>query len=554
MTPENKKKSKEIKKSLSDYSQSKPQQLELFEVTELSSNEEYSNTIELYDQMPKYYFGGVRREKGREVDALPILRREFKHKHKNYRLEISPAALFKDGKTIHYYPSQREELVEDALRKLVANKRGVFLDDDIAVKFTLYELQKELKIRGHGYSFSQIKEAIEICNKTIVDIMSKDGNQVEFSTAIFPFVAKEGNNEINGKEQYVVMFHTLVSRSLKDKSYRLYNYAKVMKYKMNLSRWIHKRMSHNFLQANASSPYSIKMSTIIRDSGMKEYKKKILTLNQIEKSLSELQKHKIIDYFETERELDGRKILDSIFRLYVSDDFVSDIKKANKIANQKNLSFNSEEFNDNNIKIKNKLESISGISVTMINNIISRLKDVDDQYITLDALEAAEEYLNKKTDISAAAVVKSAIKDGWISKYKKSRLDIRRKLDDEGRFDERVVIDNNLPDINLLNYKTDLKENNRLLELRNNPINKKIFNNIYDILGKDNFDRWIKDKMELSDIVEDNNKIHEIKFLVPEKFLRDWIIREYQEDIFNYLKNIDSFRSLSKITIISKEQ
>ena len=144
------KRSKEIKKTLSDYSQSKPRQLEFFEITD-SNNQEYSNTIELYDQMPKYFFGGVEREKGKNVDALPILQREFKHKHKNYKLEISPAALLnKEGKTIHYYPSQREELVEDALRKLVANKRGIYLDDDVAVKFTLYELQQELKSRGHG--------------------------------------------------------------------------------------------------------------------------------------------------------------------------------------------------------------------------------------------------------------------------------------------------------------------------------------------------------------------------------------------------------------------
>lgn len=548
-----KKKTKEIKKNLVDYSQSKPTQLEFFEVTEVSNRDDYSNTIELYDQMPKYYFGGVRREKGREVDALPILRREFKHKHKNYKLEIVPAALIdKSGKTIHYYPSQREELVEDALRKLVANKRGVFLDDDVAVKFTLYELQKELKIRGHGYSFSQIKESIEICNKTIVDIMSKDGNQIEFSTAIFPFVAKEVQDKISGKEQYVVMFHTLVSRSLKDKSYRLYNYTKVMKYKMNLSRWIHKRMSHNFLQANVSSPYSIKMSTIIRDSGMKEYQKKILTLNQIEKSLSELQKHKIIDYFETERELDGRKILDAIFRLYVSDDFVSDIKKANKIANQKNLSFNSEEFNENNVKIKNKLDSINGLSLTMTNNIISRLKDVDDQYIVLDALEAAEEYLSKKTDISSAAVIKSAIKDGWVSKYKKSRLDIRKKLDNEGRFDEKVDMLKYSNDSNLFNFNQ--KEENKILKLKNNSINKKIHKILKNNFSNEIYDRWLnKEKFQLSNIVEQGDKVKKLEFTTPDKMTKDWIIREYSKKILENLKNNDSkFENIKNIEILSE--
>ena len=38
------KRSKEIKKTLSDYSQSKPRQLEFFDITD-SNNQEYSNTI-----------------------------------------------------------------------------------------------------------------------------------------------------------------------------------------------------------------------------------------------------------------------------------------------------------------------------------------------------------------------------------------------------------------------------------------------------------------------------------------------------------------------------
>ena len=54
------------KKDLIEYKQTQPEQLKLFE-----SEEKYSNTIELYDSMPKYYFGGVEREKGKNVDSLP---------------------------------------------------------------------------------------------------------------------------------------------------------------------------------------------------------------------------------------------------------------------------------------------------------------------------------------------------------------------------------------------------------------------------------------------------------------------------------------------------
>lgn len=546
-------KSKEIKKTLKDYSQSKPQQLEFFEITD-SSNQEYSNTIELYDQMPKYYFGGVERERGKNVDALPILQREFRHKNKNYQLEIVPAAIInKQGKTIHHYPSQREELVEDALRKLVTNKRGIYLDDNVAVKFTLYELQQELKSRGHGYNLNEIKEAIEICNKSVIDILSKDGNQIELSTTIFPFVAKEKKSEIDGKQRYIVMFHTLVSKSLKDKTYRLYNYQKVMKYKMNLSRWIHKRMAHNYLQAHITNPYKIKMSTIIRDSGMKEYKKKSDSIIQIEKSLSELQKYNMLTRFETERQLNGRKILDAIFSLFVSDEFVSDVKKANKIANRKLSSIHTEEFEDNNILIRSRLENIEGLSLTVLNNILSKLRDVDDQYTVLDALDAVDEYIKKKPDAVTVAVVKAAINEGWVAKNKKSRLDARRKLDQEGRYDEQINISEDLPNVNLLNYKKNLEEKNRLTELKNHPINKKIDKILKEKFDKEVYHQWLNvDKLQLFSLVEQGSGFKEIEFLTPTKMNRDWISREYQENMLKYLQ--EEIRALEKIFIISKEK
>ena len=145
------------KKSVIEYKQSKPEQLQLFELG--LGLEDYSNSIELYDTMPKFYIGGVERERGVKVDSLPIYYREFFHRNKQYSLSIAPAAIYekKTGKTISYYPSQREELVEDALRKIATKGRVMQFDnkkesdekkDDIkkvGVRFTYYEVQQELE-------------------------------------------------------------------------------------------------------------------------------------------------------------------------------------------------------------------------------------------------------------------------------------------------------------------------------------------------------------------------------------------------------------------------
>ena len=161
------------KKSLTEIEQTKPAQLELFKIDDQNS-ESFSNTIEIYDMMPKYHFGGVERKMDQYLD---VLEREFVFRERKYNLNISPAAIVdkKTGKTIYYYPSQREELVEDVLRKLSASKeRGVYLDGEAGVKFTLYEVQKELEKIGHGYNINQIKQAIEICSKTGIEIRSKE--------------------------------------------------------------------------------------------------------------------------------------------------------------------------------------------------------------------------------------------------------------------------------------------------------------------------------------------------------------------------------------------
>ena len=316
--------SQKIKKELKEFEQTTPQQLTLFELVD-EQNEDYSNTVELYDMMPKYYLGGVKRDIGKNVDSLPVLERDFKHRGQEYKLNIYPAAIIDrtTGKTIHYLPSQREELVEDVLRKLAAKQRGVFLDEEAGVKFTLNEVQKELSNIGHGYNINEIKEAIEICSKSVIEISSKEGNEVSISASIFPFVAMENTDKSGLDNKVVVVFHPLVSKSINEGTFRLINYEK-LRMKMPLARWLHKRISYVFSQATIRNPYPIKLSNIIRDSGMKEYKTISERIRQVSKAINELIDHDVLSKFDIKKDVEGSKILDAMFFLYVSDSFVSE--------------------------------------------------------------------------------------------------------------------------------------------------------------------------------------------------------------------------------------
>jgi hypothetical protein len=137
--------------------------------SDYTNEDGYSNTIELYDAIPKHVSStrrmGVLRENG---IYLKTLRREFQYgteKHKRwYKVEITPARLSDtQGNEKEYYPNQRVELVEEALRKLACDQlSAVYLDGFAGVRFTLYQLRKELASRGHTMNYPALIEALKI--------------------------------------------------------------------------------------------------------------------------------------------------------------------------------------------------------------------------------------------------------------------------------------------------------------------------------------------------------------------------------------------------------
>jgi hypothetical protein len=123
-------KGKDINGQVVTLERTQPRQLSLFQ-TFLSDEERYSNTIELYDAVPKYFSNHKIMASMREGGKyLPVLKREFEHKSDTYILHVRPARLlYPNGAEMEHYPSPREELVEEALRKIASDRvKGVYLD------------------------------------------------------------------------------------------------------------------------------------------------------------------------------------------------------------------------------------------------------------------------------------------------------------------------------------------------------------------------------------------------------------------------------------------
>lgn len=324
----------ESAKQLQDFEPSYPVQLQLFEFLQ-PEERHYSNTVELYDFMPKYHWGRTERINGKFLESLE---REFECRGAKYKIEVAPAVIKdRDGVKRYYYPSKREELVEDALRRFATAKQGVFLDDRASVTFTLYQLQQELKRNGHSYSKDQIKDALLVCARTNITVTAADGTAV-LSSNLFETVGLKTREDWKGtgqKTKAFVRFNSLVTESIKSGAYRQLNYEKAMSYTSVTARQLHKRLSHHYIQANITQPYHIMLSTILRDFGLAEYERPSLNLRQVIKALDEMKAKDILLSYKVENTHDGQnrnKIIDAKFVLTPHPYFANEIKKANARA------------------------------------------------------------------------------------------------------------------------------------------------------------------------------------------------------------------------------
>jgi hypothetical protein len=328
-----------------ELEKTEPHQVALFQHF-MPKEEKYSNTIDLYDLMPKY--ASTETMKALRVNGiyLPVRHLTFKYRlpdeknYENYKISIAPARIFDNtGKEKEYYPSMREEMIEEALRKIASKKEsGSFLDGQAGVSFTLKELWAELKSQGHDYHLDSIKEGLEVCNRCTLIVQDKDDNTM-MGSPILPTLLianrKDWLNNPNDAKCYA-QFNIFVTHSVKNITYRQYDYHKFMKLKSGLARWLYKRMAHNYTGANYDSPYNILASTIIDNSHLVNYTRFRNNIAAIDAAIKELIDHKIVLDVKKKDILGLRKkVVDVKYTLLPALDFVHNTTLAN--ARKKHL-------------------------------------------------------------------------------------------------------------------------------------------------------------------------------------------------------------------------
>lgn len=511
-------------KKYNEYRKEKPEQLDLFSFNNIFPNirEKYSGTVELYDILPKYIHDDVEslRKDGKYLD---IVSRDFVYRKQNMQVIISPARILQDDKTSKdFFPSQREEIIEDVLRKFATDPdRNEFLDNRLSVKFSLYDLYKELKKIKHEYNYSQIRESLKILARTNIEIKGING-ETTFSSNMFEtfgiidcntnlkyvenFDNEEQQKEYNKKIIYFVRFNSLVSDSIKNKTWRIINYDQCMQYKRAVSRWLHKRISHLFMLRSIELPYNIMLSTIIRDSGMTRYARINDNLIQVQKCFTEMIEIGSIDRYDMEKIYDENKknkLTDVKFLIYISHSFFDDLNLNYLAKNDKKIAITENDNSKNYENFKKELKqqlNIYKLTEKDYDNIVSFTKKEEDIDTIKNNIKEAINYINKQLEAGQScnpiAIIISAIKNDW------KNNDLLEIQQDNIRDDKQSIIDS-IP----------------------NDIYKQISLEMIQCFGKDKYVSW------LSNLVFEKIENNILFVLCDNQFVIDTIKKDYLNGI-----------------------
>jgi hypothetical protein len=208
--------------------------------------------------------------------------------------------------------------VDEVIRKIFADQQCGLHDPgntESWVRFSVQMVRKELKARGKTRSLDEIKRSIDILSKTHISLFLDDTDDPVYSAPILSDVTRVTRQKYLSDTSitWVARLPALISKSVNELTYRQFNYGVLMSLSSQLSRWLHKRLSHNYTNASHLDPYDILFSSIQRDSGLLTYKRTNDNLQALEAALDELQEtHVLYSWKRGEERRAGRKIVDIV--------------------------------------------------------------------------------------------------------------------------------------------------------------------------------------------------------------------------------------------------
>jgi hypothetical protein len=322
----------------------KNKQYDLFTTFFGKDKRELSNTIELWDTIPKYAVSPRQQNAGRDKNGrLPVHIHEFEYRPSRRntvavtcRLKMQPASIeVEPNRFVDFYPSTDEELIEEVFKKIFSDQKyGVHsvAASESWVRFTLYMIQKELKARGKTRSIDEIKRSLEIMSLAVYEVeFQGQSKRLVYTNPILNDLTRITRNDYlqDPKAMWYVRLPAIVSKSINELTYRQFNYTTLMSLPTPLSRWFHKRLSHQYTNAGIIQPYQIKFSTVERDSGLLHHSRRSANRKAIDAALNKLMEYKVLLNASCKEQRKGREIVEVLYIMHAHPDFVAEVKAAN---------------------------------------------------------------------------------------------------------------------------------------------------------------------------------------------------------------------------------
>jgi len=310
-------------------------QFDLFSQFCANDHAEVSNAVEIWDSIPKYFFTPRQIEKLRTGSghADPFTW-DYHYNNAAFSVRIQPALIEQpDGSYRAFFPGVTEELVEEALKKILADQTYGFHDvsnTETWVRFTLNMIKRELAARGRARNIPDIKHAIEVMSSCMISVR-KNGKEL-WKGAILQDLVTVGRKEYlaDTDSHHLGRLPLFISHAINRLGMRQFNLDRLMTCDDQLSRWIYRKMIHRFTQAHVTQTYHFLFSTIQGESALLQQGRDIDNRRKVRNALEELKRRGVVMVYSESLVKQGRKVVDAKYEVRPSTDFSTEQKAANK--------------------------------------------------------------------------------------------------------------------------------------------------------------------------------------------------------------------------------
>lgn len=338
-----KKKSVKKKMKMPPSKEIKNVQHDLFSDFLANDISEVSNTVDLWERIPKYFLSPQEQKKLRTAEGLakPYIQ-EYTLKGQNgeplpYRLELQPALIKQlDGEYIAFFPTKAEEIIEEVLKKIFTEQNLGIHDSKNAeswVKFSYSMINKELRKNKCSRTHQQIKHSLEIMSKCILTVY-EDSEEIYTGAILQDYCSVDRKQYLDDtKALHVARLSVFISHAVNTLQYRQFNLRRLTACKEQLSRWLLKRLINRFHYASLTTTHHFLFSTIKAESSLLRLAREIDNRIKVIAALEELKNTGTIFNYNILDIKEGRKIVDIKYTITPTHEFSREQKAANARKN-----------------------------------------------------------------------------------------------------------------------------------------------------------------------------------------------------------------------------